>query len=154
MRPDLVFITEIAVGQLFFAQDRKCVVDQESRRVEHDQNFREQRLDQRLARFLRDAPRDVGLTREQNLLKTPQHSNAIADAPAHATPVARRARARPQRALRSGPALSSSPSTSPVAGFTEAMRETANSTLVAICEEVYAGRNGAPEPVVLHDLSS
>src|SRR5271170_7300258 len=53
------------------------------------------------------------------------------------------ARARATAARTSvGPALSSSPRTSPVAGFTEAMRDTANSTLVAICEEVYAGRNG------------
>ncbi len=41
-----------------------------------------------------------------------------------------------------GPAPSSSPRTSPVAGFTEAMRDTAYSTSVAICEEVYAGRRG------------
>src|SRR5208282_1358463 len=52
-------------------------------------------------------------------------------------------RARPTAARTSvGPALSSSPRTSPVAGFTEAMRETTNSTSVAIWEEVYAGRNG------------
>src|SRR5208283_2300001 len=75
------FHHRIAVGQLFIMQDRKCVIDQESRRVENDQNFGEQRLHQRLADFLRDAPRDVGLARQKNLQETAKHSNAIADAP-------------------------------------------------------------------------
>src|ERR1700690_1004265 len=53
------------------------------------------------------------------------------------------ARARAPAARTSvGPALSSSPRTSPVAGFTEAMRETAISTLDVIWEEVYAGGDG------------
>jgi len=43
-----------------------------------------------------------------------------------------------------GPALSNSPNTSPVAGFTDASRETTNSALVAIWEEVYAGQTAAP----------
>ena len=67
--------------QLFFAQDREGVVDQESRRVEHDQNFGEQRFDRGLACFLRDAPRDVGLMREKNLLEAAHYPHAIADAP-------------------------------------------------------------------------
>ncbi len=41
-----------------------------------------------------------------------------------------------------GPAQSSSPSTSPVAGLTDAMRETANWRSVAICGKVYSGRKG------------
>src|SRR5208282_1604865 len=77
----LGFDRKISVRQLFFAQDRKGVVDQESRRVEHDQNFGEQRFHRGLACFLCDTPRDIGLVREKNLLKTPHHPDAIADAP-------------------------------------------------------------------------
>ena len=67
--------------QLFFAQDREGVVDQESRRIEHHQNFGDERFDRGLACFLRDAPRDVSLMREKNLLETAQHPDAIADSP-------------------------------------------------------------------------
>ena len=67
--------------ELFFAQYREGVVDQESRRVEHDQNFGDERFDRGLACFLGDAPRDVSLMRKKNLLETAQHSHAIADSP-------------------------------------------------------------------------
>ena len=70
MRPDLVFIVEISVRQLFFAQNGEGVVDQKSRRVEHNQHLSEQRFNHGLAGFLRDAARDVALARKQNLLKT------------------------------------------------------------------------------------
>src|SRR5271155_5935370 len=53
------------------------------------------------------------------------------------------ARARATAARTSvGPALSSSPRTSPVAGFTERMRDITNSALEAICEEVYPRPSG------------
>ncbi len=67
--------------QLFFAQDRECVLDQESRRIEHDQNFGDERFDRWLPCLLRDAPRDVSLMREKNLLEAPQYSHTIAHAP-------------------------------------------------------------------------
>ena len=67
--------------EFFFAQDRESVLDEESRRVKHDQNFGDERFDRGLACFLRDAPRDVSLVRQKNLLETAQHPHAIADAP-------------------------------------------------------------------------
>ena len=70
----------IPVWQLFFAQDRECVVNQESRRVKHNQDFSQQRFNHGLARFLRDAPGNIGLMREKNLLEAAQHLNTIANA--------------------------------------------------------------------------
>src|SRR5271165_2984374 len=65
------------------------------------------------------------------------------------------ARARATAARTSvGPALSSSPKTSPVAGFTEAIRETAMSALLAICEEVYAGRNACARGNAAYDADA
>ena len=67
--------------QLFFAQEREGVVDQEARCIEHDQHFGDKRFDHVLSGFLRDAPRDVGLVGEENLLEAAQYFDTIADAP-------------------------------------------------------------------------
>ena len=85
--PRLGLQGEISVGQLFFTQDRECVVDQESSHVEHDKNLGEQRFNQGLARFLRDAARDVGLVCEKNLLEAAQYPDAIADSPGVPVPL-------------------------------------------------------------------
>ena len=67
--------------EFFFAQDRESVLDEESRRVKHDQNFSDERFDRGLPCFLRDAPRDVSFVREKNLLETAQYPHTVANAP-------------------------------------------------------------------------
>ncbi len=79
--PRLGLHREIPVRELFFAQNRERILDQKSRRIEHDQDFGDERFDRGLPCFLRDAPRDVGLMREKNLPEAAQYPHAIADTP-------------------------------------------------------------------------
>src|SRR5580658_10354070 len=67
--------------QLLFAQNGKRVLDKEARRIQHNQDLCKQRLDQRLACFLRYAAPNVGFMREKNLLETTHYLDAIVDAP-------------------------------------------------------------------------
>lgn len=67
--------------QRLVAEKREAVFDEETRRIEHDQNFGGHRLDRRLARFLRNALCDVRLARQENLLKAAQQLDAMADSP-------------------------------------------------------------------------
>ena len=60
---------QVAVRHRLVAQQTPGVVDQESCRVEHDQNFGGQRLGERLARFARDGIGDFGFLLVQLPLK-------------------------------------------------------------------------------------
>jgi hypothetical protein len=85
----LGFHGQIAVRNRLFAQEVEGVLNAEARGVQHHQNFREQRLYQRLPGFTRDQRGNCRFPLVKETLKFAQHSNSSP----HSESVPRRLRA-------------------------------------------------------------
>ena len=112
---------KIAVRDRLIAQQAPRVVDEKSRRIEHDENFGDQRLGQRFAGFARDGGRDFGFPGVQLGLKLAQHGDSAPESKSQPTQPGPRGPAATAAKTSLSPAHASSRKTSPVAGFTDAI---------------------------------